>query len=236
MMTSAPRATIGNRLQRTGNLKDLAYEEIKQRLVACQLEPDRLYSTQHFAQLLGVSRTPVREALLRLTNEGFLVCREVKGFQVRQFSRKEMRDVVETRRVIESYVVRRLAGRLQPEDFDHLRHCQKLMTDCAARHDAVGFMNADREFHMYLTRRSGNAHLALLMDNIRAHIALFGLQTLTQEAHAGMCQQVIQEHTRILEALCRPDRRKAVQAMRRHLGATRQRLLGGSAAKAPRRG
>src|SRR6516165_9949921 len=92
------------RILRRGSLKDLAYQEIKELLVSGQLKPDRLYSAQHFAQLLGVSRTPVREALLRLANEGFLVCREVKGFQIKEFSRKEVQDVLETRAVIETHV------------------------------------------------------------------------------------------------------------------------------------
>lgn len=221
-MAAVKRRTT-SRLQRRGSLKDLAYEEIKMRLVNCQMEPDRLYSAQHFAEMLGVSRTPVREALLRLTNEGFLICREVKGFKVKQFSTKEMRDVVETRRVIESYVARRVAGRLTAEDFHHLRQCQEMMVACAERNDPAGFMNADREFHMYLAQRNGNAHLASIMENIRDHIALFGLQALMQEA---MYQEVIQEHAAILDALQGKDRKKAVEAMRHHLGATRQRVLG----------
>src|SRR5262245_8637908 len=126
-MTGARRKLTNSSLKRGISLKDMAYDEIKKRLVNCELEPGLLYSAQYFAAMLGVSRTPVREALLRLTNEGFLICRDVKGFKVKEFSLKEMRDVVETRQVIESFVVRRLAGRLTPEDFQHLQLCQQQM-------------------------------------------------------------------------------------------------------------
>src|SRR4051812_43635930 len=108
-------------LQRPGTLKDLAYREIKQQLVSGRLLRDRIYSAQHFAEQLGISRTPAREALLQLASEGFLVCLDVRGFKVREFSEKEIRDVFETRQVIEAYVVERAAGELSAEEVRHLK-------------------------------------------------------------------------------------------------------------------
>jgi DNA-binding GntR family transcriptional regulator len=218
-----PSPEPGERIERRTSLKDLAYQEIKALLVAGRLAPDRLYSAQHFAQVLGVSRTPVREALLRLANEGFLVCREVKGFQVRQFTAREIRDVLETRRIIEVHVIGCVAARLSGEDLARLRQCQQRMTECAARKDAVGFIEADQEFHTLLVRSRGNLHLAAIIDNIRCQLSLFGLQALM---HAGRFQEVIREHARILHALVRKDRKSAVQAMRLHLATTRNYMLG----------
>lgn len=210
-----------SRIVRRGSLKDLAYQEIKELLVSGKLKPDRLYSAQHFAQLLGVSRTPVREALLRLANEGFLVCREVKGFQIKEFSRKEVEDVLETRAVIETHVVKVLAGRLNDADLAHLRQCYQQMTAYAAEGDESGFLEADQEFHMSLVRRSGNHLLLSIMENIRSQIALFGLKILGQSRSFA---DIIQEHADILESLGGTDKRKAAQAMRRHLTATEDRL------------
>ena len=218
VLTAEP---TGGRIVRRGSLKDLAYQEIKALLVGGQLKPDRLYSAQHFAQLLGVSRTPVREALLRLANEGFLVCREVKGFQIKEFSPKEIQDVLETREVIESHVVERLVGCLSAADLARLEHCLQQMMTYAAEGDETRFIDADQEFHMSLIRRCGNHHLLVIMENIRSQIALFGLKALGRLRHFA---EVIQEHSDILEALRGTDKKKAVHVMRRHLVATEDRL------------
>jgi DNA-binding GntR family transcriptional regulator len=209
------------RILRRGSLKDLAYQEIKELLVSGQLKPDRLYSAQHFAQLLGVSRTPVREALLRLANEGFLVCREVKGFQIKEFSHKEVQDVLETRAVIETHVVERLAGCLDAADLAHLEECYQQMITYAADGDETRFLDADQEFHMSLIRRCGNHLLLAIMENIRSQIALFGFKIL---GHSRNFADIIQEHSGILETLRGTNKQKAVQAMRRHLDATEDRL------------
>lgn len=213
------------RIVRRGNLKDLAYQEIKGLLVSGKLTCDRLYSAQHFAQLLGISRTPVREALLRLVNEGFLVCREVKGFKIKQFSPKEIQDVLETREVIETHVVARLVGRLTAPELTHLKWCYEEMKMHAAAGDATRFIDADQEFHMSLIRRCGNHHLLAIMENIRSQIALFGLTILGHPGNlAGSLAETIEEHSEILEALGGTDKQQAVDAMRRHLVATEDRL------------
>jgi DNA-binding GntR family transcriptional regulator len=209
------------RILRRGSLKDLAYQEIKELLVTGQLKPDRLYSAQHFAQLLGVSRTPVREALLRLANEGFLVCREVKGFQIKEFSRKEVQDVLETRAVIETHVVKVLAGRLSAAELAHLQQCYQQMATYADEGDETKFLEDDQEFHMSLIRRCGNHLLLAIMENIAGQIALFQFKILGQSRDFS---DILEEHSGILEALGGKDEKKAVEAMRRHLTATEDRL------------
>lgn len=210
-------------LERPTNLKDSAYREIKDQLVSGKLEPSRIYSAQHFASLLGVSRTPAREALLQLTSEGFLDCLEVRGFRIRQFSEREIRDVFETRQIIEAFVVKQLVGRLEPGEFTALKKNLRRLREHAARNDVHGFLETDKEFHLTLVRRTGNQMLVGIMENIRNHIAIFGLKAL---AHQGRFQEVIREHQAILSALHRKDRKRALQAVHRHLAATETCLLG----------
>ena len=210
-----------DRIVRRGSLKDLAYQEIKGLLVSGKLKPDRLYSAQHFARTLRCITYARSRSLLRLANEGFLVCREVKGFQIKEFSRKEVQDVLETREVIETHVVERLAGCLNAADLAHLEQCLQQMMSYAAEGDETRFIDADQEFHMSLIRRCGNHHLLAIMENIRSQIALFGLKAL---GHLRDFAEIIQEHSDILEALRGTDKKQAVHAMRRHLVATEDRL------------
>lgn len=217
-MTTANRtATVSPPLERRSSLKDAAYRQIKSLLLSGQLAAGRLYSAQYFGDMLGVSRTPAREALLQLAAEGFLICRDVRGFQVKEFTAKEIRDVFETRAVVETHVIRGLADELSAEDLRALDQSLKQMVACAAGADAVGFLEADKEFHMVPVRRAGNLHLLAIMESIRDHISLFGLRTL---AHAGRYEEVLREHAAILAALRHKDRKKAVQTLSDHLATT----------------
>jgi DNA-binding GntR family transcriptional regulator len=209
-------------IDRPGTLKDRAYQEIKKQLVSGQLEHNRLYSAQYFAELLGISRTPARDALLQLANEGFLVCLDVRGFKIREFSAKEIDDVFQAREVIETYVAGELVGELSAEDFERLQESLQRMVEHAARDDVFAFLEADKDFHMTLVRRQGNHLLESIMDDIRSYLSLFGVRVL---AHKGRFQEVVREHQRILDALRRQDRKKVVQAVRDHLIKTKHYLV-----------
>jgi len=215
-------AKVNQPLERPASLKDASYAQIKNLLLTEQLERDKLYSAQYFADRLGVSRTPVREALLQLASEGFLICKDVRGFQIKDFSDKEIKDVFETRQLIESHLIKRLVEEGTTEDFRQMEQCVKRMSENAARHDEQAFLEADKEFHMIPVRRCGNAHLASIMESIRNHMALFGVKALM---HRQGFQEVIQEHTAILDALRHKDKKKAIQAMGNHLSTTEQHLL-----------
>lgn len=209
-------------IARPGTLKDLAYREIMGQLLSGQLQPDKLYSAQYFADRLGISRTPAREALLQLANMGFLVCLDVRGFKLKRYSNQEIRDVFEARRVIETYVLTRLVGRLSAEQLDQFQQNLACMNRCAARKDALGFLEADRQFHMLPVLLAGNQFLAGVMDGIRNHIAVLGIRAL---GHASRFREVIQEHAAILDALRAGRRQRAIRALDHHLATTRRYLL-----------
>jgi len=229
-MSALPKDSTSSLIERPRSLKDAAYREIKGLMITGQLEHDKLYSAQHFAEILGVSRTPVREALLQLTSEGFLVCLDVRGFKIKEFSPKEIRDVFETREVIETFALRRLADDLASDDLRHLDDTIKAMRSAAMKRDAVAFLEADREFHMIPLRRCGNLHLLAIMENIRNYISLFGLKALH---HEGRFQEVIREHSAIVAALRDRDRKRAVHAIGSHLTATESYLQDAGEAARP---
>jgi DNA-binding GntR family transcriptional regulator len=218
----AARADMKNSLiDRPSSLKDAAYREIKDQLVSGQLEHEQIYSAQHFADQLGISRTPAREALLQLAGEGFLVCLGVRGFQVRKFSPREIQDVFETRRMIETFAVKKILAEPAAGDLSALKRTLQAMVQHARRGDIQGFLEADKEFHLSLVRRTGNQLLASIMENIRDHIAIFGSKVL---AHQGRFQEVLREHRNILRALDRKDRKRALAAIVHHLATTERQL------------
>jgi DNA-binding GntR family transcriptional regulator len=211
-------------IDRPQSLKDLAYSKIRASLLRGQLDADSVYSAAQFAETFGVSRTPVREALLQLVAEGFLVVVEQKGFRLRRFTPKEIRELFETRRVIETYAAEKLTGSLTDDDVRGLKATLKQMASLAAEGDTAGFLEADRAFHMAILRRLDNQMLASIMETIRGQVTLFALKAI---AYKGRTDEILREHGEILETLRGKDVKKAVRAVVDHLETTEKYVLGG---------
>jgi len=211
-----------SKLEHPGTLQNLAYERIKTLLINGQLEFDEVYSANHFAEILGVSRTPIREALLQLTSEGFFVSLRGRGFKIKEFSEKEIQDFFEARKMIEAYVIEQLVDEVSAEDLKPLDDSLAQMINGHKKTETYSFLEADKSFHMNLIRRYENSLLESIMGNIRDFISILGQKAL---ASPGRVQEVIREHQHILEALHQKDRIKAVQAIQYHLDATEKSLL-----------
>lgn len=210
-------------IERPGSLKDLAYLEIKKQLLSGGMRRESVYSANQFAEILGISRTPAREALLQLASEGHLVAVEGRGFRIKNYSDKEIRDFFEARRLVETYVVERVAGNLAPEQLSELDENLRRMNDLARRGELDAFLETDKEFHTGLVRRYDNLLLESLMDRIRSHIAIFGLAAIS---HEGRIQEVLREHHAVIHALHEGNKEAAAAAMREHLLTTEKYVLG----------
>ena len=215
-------------IERPETLKDLAYKEIKNQLTAGGLAPDTVYSANNFAEILRVSRTPVREALLQLAAEGYLEFIEGRGFKVRQFTAKEIRDFFEVRRLIETYVAERLAGSLTEADLRGVEAALKRMERFAGEKDRAAFLDADKEFHLAFIARLDNPLLESIASHIRDRISVFALRALVHEGRTG---EVLHEHREILDAFRAGDRKRAVRVVRDHLVRTESYVLKASPAQ-----
>jgi len=214
----------GSPIDRPRNLNELAYQEIKSQIISGRLEGDVIYSAGQFAEMLSVSRSPVREALLQLAAEGYLALVDGRGFKIRQFSEKEIRDIFEMRGLIEAHAVKRFVDLMSHEDQEQLKHNLRLMNRWADEGNAVQLLEADKEFHMIPVRRCNNHLLSSIMENIRNYISIFGMKAISDK---GRIHAVIDEHDRILEALQKKDKMNVVRAVRHHLLTTQQYLLSG---------
>ena len=210
-------------IQRPGSLKDLAYQEIKKQLLAGGFQRDTVYSANQFAEILAVSRTPAREALLLLVAEGHLVAVEGRGFRVKEYSEKEIRDFFEARRLVETYVAECVAGTLTAEELSAIDENLRRMTKFAGNGKLDAFLETDKEFHTSLVRRHNNLLLESVMDRIRSHFAIFGLAATS---HEGRVQEILREHHAVIHALHDGNKEKAAAAMRNHLLTTEKYVLG----------
>jgi DNA-binding GntR family transcriptional regulator len=210
-------------IEQPATLNELAYKEIKSLLIRGQLEFNTLYSANQFAELLGVSRTPVREALLQLANEGCLIFVKGQGFKIKEFSEKEIRDFFETRKMIESYVIERLIGTSVGLDIKQLEESLLLMSIRAkGGEDTYGFLEADKDFHLTLVQWYNNSLMLSIMENIRNLISVFGAKALS---HKERFSEVVNEHIVILDAIKERNKEKALEAVTYHLNRTEKYLL-----------
>ena len=207
---------------RPQTFKDLAYSEIRYLLTTGSIKAAEIITANQFAGMLKVSRTPVREALLQLASEGFLVAKDGRGFMIRQFSEKEIRDFFEVRRMVEVHVIEQLVGRLGAPDFNEMDEMLLMMKQRAEEQDSSGFLEADKDFHMDLVHRYNNSLLITITEQIRTLIAILGLKAL---ATSGRIQQVLEEHAHIVEGFRKKNAQSAVKAMVNHLNTTEKEIL-----------
>jgi len=209
-------------VKRTENLKEQVYRKLKSLLTGGHFEPNVFYSANQFAERLGVSRTPAREALLQLEAEGFLVAQDNRGFRLKTFSPKEARDFFEMRLLMETYAVGKLCESLCSADVRMLEECLKRMRAACENSDAKELIASDEEFHAVLIGRCDNQFLTSLIRNIRDFIAIFGRRMVERDTRMS---EVVEEHAAILRALKARNREQAVQALTGHLQKTQARLL-----------
>ena len=202
----------------------MAYTRIRDLFSSGQLTSSDIISANQYAEDLQVSRTPVREALLQLASEGFLVAVDGRGFKIKDFSAKEIHDLFEARRIIETYIVRQLVGSLSEADFAFLHRSLESMKELLEYGDPSQFLKPDEEFHLSLVRRHDNLFLESITEHIHSLVSILGPKSIAREKGR---QAVIKEHSKILEALRQNDGPKAAEAMSFHLDASEKRILGG---------
>ena len=190
------------------------YTHVKQAVLDRRYEGGTLLSEGELAEAVGVSRTPVREALLRLEAEGLLKLYPKKGALVLPVSAQEIADVVETRLLVERHAAAKVAP-APPQLVARLEELLEEQKGHAAAGDLAAFAVADRCFHAEIVRAGGNTILAHLYDQLRDRQLRMGVATM--HAEPDRIAKNIAEHTEILEALRAGDAGSAAGLVQRHI-------------------
>ncbi|MCX4526930.1 MULTISPECIES: GntR family transcriptional regulator [unclassified Streptomyces] len=204
---------------------DRVYVHVKQGVLDRRYEGGVLLTEGELADAVGVSRTPVREALLRLETEGLLKLYPKKGALVLPVSAQEIADVIETRLLVEEFTVRK-AVPAPPGLLERLAALVEEQRRHAAGGDLAAVMAADRGFHAEIVRSAGNQILCRLYDQLRDRQLRMGVALL--HAHPDRIERSLTEHTEILDALRAGDAQTAAAAVRAHVGRV-EALVRGSA-------
>jgi DNA-binding GntR family transcriptional regulator len=217
-MKSADRtAPIGN-VVRQDRLSAQAREAIRARLITGEIGPGTIHSVPSIAALLGVSATPVREAMLELAAEGLVEPVPNRGFKAIELAEEDLREIFELRLLLEVPATGLAAGAMTPERVDECRALAERIEQAGAASDLIEFLEADRAFHLRLIGTIGNRRLDEIVGRLRDQARLYGLPRL---AAAGELAASAEEHSAILAAVADGDRERAESLTRRHLEHTR---------------
>ncbi|WP_457632880.1 GntR family transcriptional regulator [Oceanithermus desulfurans] len=159
------------RIERPNLVREAAYERLKRRILEGVLRPGARLSEPALAQALGVSRTPVREALQRLSQEGLVELRPGRGARVRVLSPREVEEVYEVRALIEGEAAARAAGRCDEAGLHRLEAALDAL-ETADPDDYAAQIAADERFHALLVAASGNRVLEQVFHDLDAALAL----------------------------------------------------------------
>ncbi|MGW6893011.1 GntR family transcriptional regulator [Streptomyces chartreusis] len=208
-MPSAPPAPL-----KQPPAADRVYTHVKQGVLDRRYEGGTLLTEGELAEAVGVSRTPVREALLRLEVEGLIKLYPKKGALVLPVSAQEIKDVVETRILVEEHAARK-AVPAPPGLIERLEELLARQKEQAAAGDLAAAAVTDRCFHAEIVRSGGNEILSRLYDQLRDRQLRMGVAVMY--SHPDRIAKTLVEHEEILQALHSGDTEAAVGLVHRHI-------------------
>lgn len=193
-----------------------AYEQILQMVLSGEAAHGQMINERRLADMLGISRTPVRDALLMLEAEGLLVRQGTRGLQIRQMRIEEFMDALHIRQILEPEVARLAQGRISREDLqairDQLVELIESRPSTGERPDREKVRAVDDLLHGSLAKAAGNPQLADIIRTVRRRTQIFDLRSIPERF-----DETCAEHLSIIDALLEGDAKKASDAMRNHL-------------------
>jgi GntR family transcriptional regulator, rspAB operon transcriptional repressor len=206
---------------------DWVYEELKSAIVDLRLAPGDPLREATLADQLGVSKTPIREALTRLEQEGLVETTSFKGAVVTGYSRQDLLEIYELRELLENAAARTAAESMADADRDRLDRICRESRKLKKNHDAAGLAALISAFDDVLFEQVRNSRIRALIENLRAHLTRIG--HLTAEI-PGRIEASVDEHEKIVQAIAARDPELAERQMREHIRSVRDdqlRALGG---------
>ncbi len=195
-------------------LRDVVFNTLRQAILRGELEPGERLMEIQLAERLGVSRTPIREAIRKLELEGLVLMIPRKGAEVAKISEKSLKDVLEVRRSLEELAIELTCQRITDEGMAELEEAQKSFASAVHKGDAMAIAEADEHFHELIYRATENSRLVQILSNLREQMYRYRLEYIKD---AGKRQILIVEHEKILRCIRRHSIAEAKAAVREHI-------------------
>ena len=211
------------KIKKPESLADQAYNLIRKAILTGTLAPKEELREEKLAMELGISRTPLREAIRRLATDGLVILTTGKPASVSSFTKEDALHQMEVRKLLETYNIEQVARFVTPTFINTLKDNLKLQKRAADKNDFHEFIELDREFHLILANQNPNKKLREMIYTIntgvnRAFLILANTYPISAMEASG-------EHEDIVSALENKDEVAATKAMLEHMGNIERRFL-----------
>lgn len=195
-------------------LRDVVFNTLRQAILRGEMEPGERLMEIQLAQKLGVSRTPIREAIRKLELEGLVIMIPRKGAEVAHITEKDMRDVLEVRCTLEELAVALACKNVTPERIMDLRAANKVFESAIVSKDVVNIVDADVQFHDTIYAMTYNDRLIQIINKLREQMYRYRLEYVKDARTHSI---LINEHNDIIQKLADKDVEGAKMFMRQHI-------------------
>ncbi len=204
-------------VQKAQPYKYQVYNEIKRGILKGQYVPGDVLTERRLSEEMGISRTPIREAMQMLEHDGWLVVETYKGALVREFDLEYVLEVLKIRKSLEMLAVEDAVQNAAAPDLEELEEIVCCQRDMLNHYDEYDFIEMDRKFHQKIYELSHNRTLQGLLSNFNDIISFFGIRALQKKERK---LTTMDEHQNILNAMKSRDAGAAVRAMEEHMTET----------------
>ena len=195
-------------------LRDVVFNTLRQAILRGELQPGERLLEIHLADKLGVSRTPIREAIRKLELEGLVLMIPRKGAVVAEITEKSLRDVLEVRRALEELAMKLACEKILDEEIKELKVAAKEFEDALKTGDVTVYAEADVKFHDIIYRTTDNQRLIQLLYNLREQMYRYRVEYLKRDdSH----DTLLAEHQYIIETLEKRNADEAIKAICAHI-------------------
>lgn len=209
-MEQKEKATTGK-----PSYKDIAYERIKDAILFNRFRIGAIYSQESICRELGISKTPLREALLELQTDGYVSFCRGRGVLIQPVSYEKAHDILETRITMEPICAQLAAQRADEEDRKKMKNLLTSLQEGLPSEDGQRLYRIDHSFHRMVIKASHNEMFYRFLDVILDHYLRFEVKSVYNNSIDA--RKVYMEHRKVYEAIAAGDEKKAYKAMETHL-------------------
>ncbi|MBO4401995.1 MAG: GntR family transcriptional regulator [Selenomonadaceae bacterium] len=203
-------------------LREAVCETLRDAIRRGILEPGERLMEVQLADELGISRTPVREAIRKLEQEGYVIMMPRRGTYVSDVSVSDVKEIFEIRSALESLATGLAARRIEQDELETLQSLLIEIEGYIAKNDIDKIVETDIKFHELLYKVSRNDRLVAIISNLKEQLARF--RTLSM-SYPGRLQETLEEHSDMVEAIANGDVSAARDAAEHHMERAEKTLL-----------
>lgn len=195
-------------------LRDVVFNTLRRAILRGELKPGERLMEIQLANKLGVSRTPIREAIRKLELEGLVLMIPRKGAEVAEITEKNLREVLEVRCALEELAVQLACERIQEEEIVKLKNAAENFRGVLDSDDVTQIAQADEAFHDVIFEATDNSRLIQLLNNLREQMYRYRIEYLKKK---DCYPQLLEEHRMIIEAIEGRDKETATAVTWKHI-------------------